>query len=211
MKNVAWKTINSYGVRGADADDAYAATMFRLAEHLDRIREPERLPGWVATTARNETLGLFRSRRRTVVVDEVPERDSGNGEPDAALVRDELREAVRRSFALLDDAVPAPAAHPHRRSADPLRRRRCPARDAARLHRPDAATLPRHAALQGAPAIVPADMSTDDELLAALRDVLDADEPLRDDVAEMIERRRVRRHGASTPPWPSCSTTPRWR
>ena len=103
VKNVAWKTINSYGVRGADADDAYAATMFRLAEHLDRIREPERLPGWVATTARNETLGLFRSRRRTVVVDEVPERDSGNGEPDAALVRDELREAVRRSFALLDE------------------------------------------------------------------------------------------------------------
>jgi RNA polymerase sigma factor (sigma-70 family) len=102
VKNVAWKTINSYGVRGADADDAYAATMFRLAEHLDRIREPERLPGWVATTARNETLGLFRSRRRTVVVDEVPERDSGNSEPDAALVRDELREAVRRSFALLD-------------------------------------------------------------------------------------------------------------
>jgi RNA polymerase sigma factor (sigma-70 family) len=103
VKNVAWKTINSYGVRGADADDAYAATMFRLAEHLDRIREPERLPGWVATTARNETLGLFRSRRRTVVVDEVPERDTGNGEPDAALVRGELREAVRRSFALLDE------------------------------------------------------------------------------------------------------------
>jgi RNA polymerase sigma factor (sigma-70 family) len=103
VKNVAWKTINSYGVRGADADDAYAATMFRLAEHLDRIRDPERVPGWVATTARNETLGLFRSRRRTVVVDEVPERDSGNGEPDAALVRDELREAVRRSFALLDE------------------------------------------------------------------------------------------------------------
>jgi RNA polymerase sigma factor (sigma-70 family) len=103
VKNVAWKTINSYGVRGADADDAYAATMFRLAEHLDRIRDPERLPGWVATTARNETLGLFRSRRRTVVVEEVPERDTGNGEPDAALVRDELREAVRRSFALLDE------------------------------------------------------------------------------------------------------------
>jgi RNA polymerase sigma factor (sigma-70 family) len=103
VKNVAWKTINSYGVRGADADDAYAATMFRLAEHLDRIRDPERLPGWVATTARNETLGLFRSRRRTVVVEEVPERDVGNGEPDAALVRNELREAVRRSFALLDE------------------------------------------------------------------------------------------------------------
>jgi len=31
-------------------------------------------------------------------------------------------------------------------------------------------------------------MSTDDELMAALRDVLDADEPLREDVVEMIER-----------------------
>lgn len=103
VKNVAWKTINSYGVRGADAEDAYAATMFRLAEHLDRIRDPERLPGWVATTARNETLGLFRSRRRTVVVDSVPERDAGNGEPDAALVRNELRNAMRQAFALLDE------------------------------------------------------------------------------------------------------------
>lgn len=103
VKNVAWKTINSYGVRGADAEDAYAATMFRLAEHLDRIRDPERLPGWIATTARNETLGLFRSRRRTMVVDAVPERDTGNGEPDDALVRDELRDAVRRAFALLDE------------------------------------------------------------------------------------------------------------
>ena len=103
VKNVAWKTINSYGLRGADAEDAYAATMFRLAEHLDRIRDPERLPGWIATTARNETLGLVRSRRRTMVVDAVPERDTGTGEPDDALVRDELRDAVRRAFALLDE------------------------------------------------------------------------------------------------------------
>jgi RNA polymerase sigma factor (sigma-70 family) len=101
LRNVVWKTIRSFGLYGADADDAYAATMFRLAEHLGGIRDPERLPGWVATTARNEALGTFRQRRRVVSVADVPE-GAGVADPDA-LVRAELRDAVRRAFALLDE------------------------------------------------------------------------------------------------------------
>jgi RNA polymerase sigma factor (sigma-70 family) len=101
LRNVAWKTINSYGIRGADAEDAYAATMFRLAEQLGRIRDPERLPGWVATTARNEAMALFRMRKRVVVVDDVPAPRSAD-EPDP-IVRGELLAAVRQAFALLDD------------------------------------------------------------------------------------------------------------
>jgi RNA polymerase sigma factor (sigma-70 family) len=101
LRNVVWKTINSFGVRGADAEDAYAATMFRLAEHLDRIRDPERLPGWAATTARHEALALFRARRRVVVVDDVP-APAADDEPDP-LVRRELHEAVRQAFDRLDE------------------------------------------------------------------------------------------------------------
>ncbi len=101
LRNVVWKTINCYGVRGADADDAYAATMFRLAEQLGRIRDPERLPGWVATTARNEALALFRMRKRVVPVDELPPSRPAD-EPDP-LLRRELLDAVRQAFALLDD------------------------------------------------------------------------------------------------------------
>jgi RNA polymerase sigma factor (sigma-70 family) len=101
LRNVVWKTINSYGVRGADAEDAYAATMFRLAEHLGRIRDPERLPGWMATTARHEAMALFRARRRMVVVDDVP-APAPEDEPDP-LVRHELHEAVRQAFERLDD------------------------------------------------------------------------------------------------------------
>jgi RNA polymerase sigma factor (sigma-70 family) len=101
LRNVVWKTIRAFGVYGADADDAYAATMFRLAEHLGRIRDPERLPGWIATTARNEALATFRARRRVVSVAEVPEPV---GATDAdTLVRGELHEAVRRAFALMDE------------------------------------------------------------------------------------------------------------
>jgi RNA polymerase sigma factor (sigma-70 family) len=101
LRNVVWKTINSYGVRGADAEDAYAATMFRLAEQLGRIRDPERLPGWVATTARNEAMALFRMRKRVVVVADLPPQRQAE-EPDP-IVRRELLDAVRQAFALLDD------------------------------------------------------------------------------------------------------------
>lgn len=102
VRNVAWKVINAYEVRGADAEDAFAATMFRLAEHLDRIRDPERVPGWVATTARNEALAVFRRRRRAVVVATVPEPVAQDPGAETGLVRDELRSAVRRAFGLLD-------------------------------------------------------------------------------------------------------------
>jgi RNA polymerase sigma factor (sigma-70 family) len=101
LRNVVWKTIRACGVYGADADDAYAATMFRLAENLGRIRDPERLPGWIATTARNEALATFRARRRVVSVADVPE-PAGAGDPDP-VVRGELHDAVRDAFALMDE------------------------------------------------------------------------------------------------------------
>ena len=47
-----------------DRDDVFAATFFRLYERLSTVREPAKLPGWVASTARNEVLTLLRSRQR---------------------------------------------------------------------------------------------------------------------------------------------------
>ena len=41
----------------------------RLVEHLDGVREPRALPGWLATTARHEGLRLIKRRGRDVPVD----------------------------------------------------------------------------------------------------------------------------------------------
>jgi len=101
MKNVVWKTVNGFNMPPGDTEDAFAATLFRLAENLDRIRDPERLPGWLATTARNESLALLRARRRTVVMDELPEDGDDPGDYEKDLLLDELRQAVRESFARL--------------------------------------------------------------------------------------------------------------
>ena len=101
VRGIVWRSIHNHRLTGADADDVYAATMFRLAEHLGRIRDPERLPGWVATTARNEALGVFRMRKRVVVADSFVEL-AGDDEPDRLEVA-ELHDAVRRAFAMLDE------------------------------------------------------------------------------------------------------------
>lgn len=69
LQNVAWRSIGGFDLGSEDRKDAFAATFFRLYERLATVREPAKLPGWVATTARNEALTLLRARRRDVPTD----------------------------------------------------------------------------------------------------------------------------------------------
>src|SRR4051794_14553153 len=67
---VVWATVRRVGLRDADAQDAVQNTWLRMFEHLAAIRDPARLPGWLATTARREALAIAqRSRRETVGLD----------------------------------------------------------------------------------------------------------------------------------------------
>ena len=59
LRVVAWRVIAMFRLPRADAEDALAATFFRLADNLDRVREPAALPGWVATTAKREVYAIF--------------------------------------------------------------------------------------------------------------------------------------------------------
>ena len=102
IKNVVWKTVNGFRLGSGDAEDAFAATFFRLAEHIDTIREPERLPGWVATTARNESLAILRRNRRPFALD--PTDAWVAGDHAEGLVDGELKQAIRDSFGLLSEA-----------------------------------------------------------------------------------------------------------
>src|SRR3954469_15458599 len=53
----------------SDADDVNQTVWLRLVENLDGLREPQALPGWLATTARNEGLRLIKRRGRDLPVD----------------------------------------------------------------------------------------------------------------------------------------------
>lgn len=54
----------SHGLSSTDTLDVSQVVWLRLVEHLDRIREPDALPGWIATTARNESRRVVRTTRR---------------------------------------------------------------------------------------------------------------------------------------------------
>jgi RNA polymerase sigma factor (sigma-70 family) len=64
LERVVWKSVNMMTFDHEARDDAFAATWLRLAERLDTIREPEKLPGWLATTACNEVRQIIRQRSR---------------------------------------------------------------------------------------------------------------------------------------------------
>jgi RNA polymerase sigma factor (sigma-70 family) len=104
LQRVAWRSIAGFDLGAEDRKDAFAATFFRLNERLSTIREPAKLPGWVATTARNEVHTLLRARRRLRSTD--PHDMPPIVQPDVGpeqVVEDELRSAVRRGFQALSD------------------------------------------------------------------------------------------------------------
>ncbi len=56
-------TVRSFRLQDADAFDAVQMTWLRLAENAHRVQFPERLGGWLATTARRECLHILRQTK----------------------------------------------------------------------------------------------------------------------------------------------------
>ena len=56
-------TVRTFRLQDADAADAEQRTWLRLVEHHRRVRDPEHLGGWLATTATRECLGILRAHR----------------------------------------------------------------------------------------------------------------------------------------------------
>jgi RNA polymerase sigma factor (sigma-70 family) len=70
FSGLIWAVARGHGLSSADAADVSQTCWLRLAEHLGRIRDPERIGGWLATTARNESVNLLRHARRCVALGE---------------------------------------------------------------------------------------------------------------------------------------------
>ena len=98
LKGVAWKVLYGFQMSEEDRKDAFASTFFRLYEHLGSINDHDKLPGWVATTARNEAHTIFRRQRHTVPMDELSLRDTPTSELDDKIVADEMRAAMHAAF-----------------------------------------------------------------------------------------------------------------
>jgi RNA polymerase sigma factor (sigma-70 family) len=103
--DLVWSICRRYRLTDDDAADAVQLTWLRLLEHLDRIREPERLAGWLATTCRRECLSLLRRSRSSVSVE--PEHldhlIGGGSAADEPVLTAVEHAALWQAFQLLSD------------------------------------------------------------------------------------------------------------
>ena len=67
---LVWATRVRTGFARPTPPTSAQTTWLRLVENLDRIKDPERLGAWLATTARRECLRHIRLRRAGAATDE---------------------------------------------------------------------------------------------------------------------------------------------
>ena len=94
--------VRSFRLAEHDVDDVSQLVWLRLVEHLDDIREPRALPGWISTTARNACLALLRARRATTPIED-DSLASFEEDPTEALYREQRHEALLQGLAELPD------------------------------------------------------------------------------------------------------------
>ena len=104
FERLVWATARAHRLSQADAADVAQTTWLRLVENLGRIREPERLGAWLATTARRESLRHIRLHAREVPSEASEDFEAPSGEaPELALVAAEQGSGLWRAFNRLSE------------------------------------------------------------------------------------------------------------
>ncbi len=99
-------TASGLGLNRADVADVSQTTWMRLLGHLGRLRDAERVGGWLATTARHEGLRLLQKAKREVTSTDDDEFDVAPVDQqavDAELLASEREAALRDALSDLPE------------------------------------------------------------------------------------------------------------
>jgi RNA polymerase sigma factor (sigma-70 family) len=99
-----WATTRDFKLAEGDAADVAQATWLRLLEHIDRLKYPDRVGSWLASTARRECLRSLAARKRVVPVDDddaLKNAVAHEPEIDERILIDERAHAVREALSRL--------------------------------------------------------------------------------------------------------------
>ncbi len=105
---LVWATARAHRLGPVDAADVAQTTWLRLVENLDRIKDPERLGAWLATTARRECLRHIRLQGREFATgDDALFEAPSEVRAEQALIMRERNIALRRAFARISERCQA--------------------------------------------------------------------------------------------------------
>jgi len=101
---LVWAIARNHRLSAADSDEVFQTTWLRLVEHAARLQDPGKVGGWLATTARHESLRMLRrSGRQIPMGDDMPEPPQHAPGPDQDLLRCERDESLWSAFARLPE------------------------------------------------------------------------------------------------------------
>lgn len=104
LSPLVWSVVRGHRLSDADGHEVYQIVWFRFAQNLRRIREPQKVGAWLATTTRHECLKLLRSARQWTPTDDprLLDRVSDDRTPEQSLLDSEEAaaeaERVRRMW-----------------------------------------------------------------------------------------------------------------
>ncbi len=107
---LVWSICLRYQLSRQDIDDVGQGVWLTLVENIGSLRQPAALPGWLATTTRNECLRILRAGRR-IDPDGLPPEDVMPADPEAAELDRELIEAERNAALRAAFAELGPSCH----------------------------------------------------------------------------------------------------
>lgn len=94
FSGLVWSIARAHQLSAADSEEVYQITWLRLTEHLGRLKEPDRVAGWLATTARNESLKTIRAGGRLTVTSDPRMLDRGSEDDSPEQVAIEVEDAA---------------------------------------------------------------------------------------------------------------------
>jgi RNA polymerase sigma factor (sigma-70 family) len=99
---LTWSICRRYRLADADAEDVGQTVWLQLVDHLDAIREPAALPGWLATTTRRECLRVLGAARGQLAAERGLGAEIRTGEQAETVEQDllaaERHAALREAF-----------------------------------------------------------------------------------------------------------------
>jgi RNA polymerase sigma factor (sigma-70 family) len=75
---LVWSIARAHGLAAADAADVSQTVWLRLVEYVGTLREPTRLPGWLSTAARRESLRVLHGQSKETLDSEMVEHMAGD-------------------------------------------------------------------------------------------------------------------------------------
>lgn len=100
---MVWSVARGFRLDDATAKDVSQTVWLKLIENLESIREPDRLPGWLATTCRREAMRVARARERAMPSEFEYDVEDPGPRLDELLIDDEEQRSIVAAFKTLDE------------------------------------------------------------------------------------------------------------